>query len=409
MRVTDNMMFSAGMTAMQNQQQILMQAQSQSSSGMRIEKPSDDPSGAYRNLLYSSDLSSVQSLQKTTDLASQRLSQGDTAIGVVQNSMEQAYELAMQFSYGTAGNNPDILKSSASSALSLYQNIVTAANTSMNGIPLFGGGRTGTPFDETHLVATPVQVQSNGTGPLSSAPSGFVASVGDFQAPANQPVGKVTTEYQIAPSAVVTGGYDVTINGVAQAVPVMPTAAPQAGMPDILDLGNGVTYSLGGAPLAAGTALAFTVVPDGAHFKATPSQLLVGGAPATVDVSTAFSAQVAPGSAPAGMPLGVKVAYQASSNSYDVDINGVPQTALQPKDGNPPYLDLGNGVTLNLVGKPKVGDVFYFEVVPGYQGGQEDRPIQVASGQTLPGNVSGAELVEGKGSLGNNINILRLR
>ncbi|MBF0461875.1 MAG: hypothetical protein HQL87_10805 [Magnetococcales bacterium] len=411
MRVTDNMMLSASLSAMQAQQQALMLAQSQSSSGQRIQKPSDDAAGSYRNLLFGSDLTSVQSLQNTTNLASQRLTQGGTAVGVVQNSMEQAYELAMQFSQGTAASNaPETLKSSASSAMALYQDIVSAANTEMNGVPLFGGGRTSAPFDATQnppgtsLCTTAVQVQSSGATALTPAPSGFAASVADsFQAPGVGP----STAYQIAPSTTVVGGYDVTVNGVAQTPPVMPTQ--QAGSSSSLDLGNGITFNLGGQ-LSAGDSVSFNVVPNGAHFQATPAQLSVPvdgvATPSTVDASTAFSAQVAPDATLTGIPLSVQVTYQASNGTYDVDVNGVPQIGLQPQDTDPPSLNLGNGLTFNLVGQPQSGDVYYFEVVPSYQGGSADCPIHVGPGQTLPGNVTGAELVNGSGTLSNNVNLL---
>ncbi len=403
MRVTNDMMFSAGMSAMQTQQQELMQAQLQSSSGQRIQKPSDDPVGAFRDVLFSSDLSAVQSLKNTTGLASQRLQSADTNIGTVQDSMLQAYELGMQFSPGTSGSDPQVVKGAAMSALSIYQNILSVANLEMGGVPLFGGGRTTTPFDNSHLTATNVRVQTQGTGPEAAAPSGFEATIGDtFTGTPGQ-----TDAYTITPSAATAGEYDVQLNG--QLLP-----GPQGGSfqttNGTLDLGNGITVNMGGTLLQGGT-LSFNVLSEGARFTATPVQLTgSGGTVSTVDVTQAFSAQVAPGTTlVGGIPLSIKATYSASTGRYSVDINGKPLSPLQPvpaTSGRPAYLDLGNGITLNLVGQPKDGDALYCEIVPAYQGGMTDRPVQVAGGKTLPGNVTGDELVQGGGSIGKKINIL---
>jgi flagellin-like hook-associated protein FlgL len=402
MRVTSNMMYASGIAAMQTQQQELLQAQAQSSSGLRIQKPSDDPSGAYRHMLFSSDLSGVQSLKRTVDLAAQRLVRGDVSVGTVHDSMMQGYELAMQFSHGTAGNDPQVLKGAATSALALYQNIMTVANTTMDGVPLFGGSRTVIPFDDSNLQATDVRVQSNGKGSLAAVPGGFVANVdATFKIPEEQ-VG-VQTLYSITPSTEVAGAYDVDINGARQSLPVVPTVLP--GVAPYLELGNGVTFDLGGT-LTAGDTVSFGVIPDGTRFKSTPTQLLPNGATklADVDVTVGFSAKVAPGAKLNDLPLSLKISY-LSTGEYSVNTNGIDQAPITPTPGQPPYLDLGNGITVNLVGKPNNGDVFYFEVVPRYQGGAADRPIQVSGGKTLPGNVTGAELVEGKGSIGQNVNI----
>lgn len=487
MRVTNNMMFAAGVTAFQAQQQEILQAQAQSVSGMRIQKPSDDPSGVFRHVLFASDLTGVQSLKRTTDIASQRLVTGDSSLGTAHGSMMRAYELAMNFAHGTSANDPEILKGSAVEALALYQNILTVANMEMDGVPLFGGGRTVTPFDDTHLRATDVLVQSNGKGSHRPVPAGFVASVdASFVVPDEQvglktsyvitPLPAETVETEEGSTTVVS--YSVEMNGVLQDGPFVPI--DRAGMDPYLDLGNGVTVNLGGR-LAEGDRVSFEVVPpptarfykvspapadgeagyyieingvqqssiaypkergdggtyldlgnglaldmaselggrveggetvsfvpSGTQFTTTTAKLLPNEAEAlsTVDISVGFSATVAPGATFEDLPLSIKLTYSASTGTYAMNMNGIEHPPLEVRPGTPPLLDLGNGITFNLVGQPKVGDVFFFEVVPSYQGGQMDRPIQVGGGKTLAGNVTGAEFVEGGGALGKNVNIL---
>ncbi|MBF0429543.1 MAG: hypothetical protein HQL94_11520, partial [Magnetococcales bacterium] len=67
MRVTNNLLFKSGAMAMQNQQSEILKVQEQSLTGNRANRPSDDPTAAYRHLIFSSDLSGVQSLKKTTE------------------------------------------------------------------------------------------------------------------------------------------------------------------------------------------------------------------------------------------------------------------------------------------------------------------------------------------------------
>jgi len=290
MRVTSNLMFKTGAGAMQNKQQELLRVQEQSLSGLRTNRPSDDPAGIFRHVLFSSNLSGVQSLKRTTDFASQRLSLADGHINSVHEDMLRAQDLALKLSNNDVEGNPNILKSASEEAQALYHSILKTINSEMDGVPLFGGGRTRSPYDEIEVGATVVRVQADGKGPLTRADTGF-------------------------------------------------------------------------------------------------------------------SANVAEGSSVADLPLSVKVRFLAASGEYQVNVNGIEQQPVMPT-GTPPTVDVGNGITLTTGGLPKAGDVFYFEVVPTYRGGAEDRPVQVLNGQTLPGNVLGSDILEGTGDLGRDISVL---
>ncbi|MBF0602624.1 MAG: hypothetical protein HQL07_02895 [Nitrospirae bacterium] len=290
MRVTQNMMFKSGTGALQAQQQDIQKIQESSLSGNRTNRPSDDPTGIYRHMLFSADLTGVQSLKKTTAFASERLNLADSHVNQVYERLLEGKDLAMKMANSSVGGDPEIMKATAEEAKAIYQQILSSANAELDEIPIFGGSRTRAPFDAQHLQATSVQVRANGRGPHAPAKTGITASVADDHSVTN-------------------------------------------------------------------------------------------------------------------LPLSVKVTYLASSGQYEADINGIKSLPQNPV-GTPPVLDLGQGVKMTLGAQPNVGDVYYFEVVPQYQGGAADRPTKVLNGQTLPGVVSGKELLEGSGPIGRNVNVL---
>ena len=312
MRVTTNLMFQSGVTALQNKQQELLKVQEQSLTGNRTNRPSDDPAGTFRHLLFESDLGEVQSLKRTTDFASQRLTLGDGHINQVHERMLEAQELVMRLANGHVGGNPNILTAASEEAMAIYSDIINAMNSELDEVPLFGGGKTRSPFDEASPpMVTQVRVQSEGSGPLNEAPADFTASVQDGSTVADLP-----RSYKIT-FLPATGQYQVDLNGIEQTSPV-PTGDPPVfdvfftatGNPPALDLGDGITFSLGAEPVAG---------------------------------------DVAPAAA---------------------------------------------------------GDVYFFEVVPAYRGGTQDRPVRMQNGRTLPGNVTGSEVIEGSGDIGRSVNVL---
>ncbi|HIJ85998.1 MAG TPA: hypothetical protein HPQ00_17595, partial [Magnetococcales bacterium] len=268
MRVTHNMMFKAGTSALQSQQQDILKIQESSLTGNRTNRPSDDPTGIYRHMLFSADLTGVQSLKKTTEFASQRLNLADSHVNQIHERMLESKDLALKMSNSSVGGDPEIMKATAENAKAIYLDILKSVNSDLDEIPIFGGSRTRAPYDSKNLQATSVRVRTDGRGPQMAAQAGITASVAD----------------------------DHSVND---------------------------------------------------------------------------------------LPVSVKVTFMAASGKYEVDVNGIKGATASP-EGTPPVLNLGNGIKMTMGANPNPGDVFYFEVVPKYQGGAADRPIKVLNGQTLP-------------------------
>lgn len=104
-----------------------------------------------------------------------------------------------------------------------------------------------------------------------------------------------------------------------------------------------------------------------------------------------------------GSPSSIKLTFDAASNSFAVSRDGVADPASPVAFGGAPAtLSLG-WVDVDVNVAPADQDAFFFEVVPQYQGGLQDPSVKVADGKTLPGNMTGEEVMEGKNGRGNNL------
>ncbi|MBF0191439.1 MAG: flagellar hook-associated protein FlgL [Magnetococcales bacterium] len=248
MRVTNNLLFKSGANALQNQQQEILKVQEQSVSGQRTNRPSDDPSGVYRHMIFSSDLSGVQSLKKTTQFASERLTMAESHMSQMHDTFLDAQDLVMQLGESMIGGNPSTLTAAAQKPLAWYQDMISSVNSELDEVPLFGGGKLRTPFDDNKLTATAVQVKSADGKSLATAGSGFAGSVTEGQTPDNLPL-SVKISYLAA-----SNQYQANINGVDQEA----ASLDENGQ---LDLGQGVKFTVTGTP-NTGDSYYFEVVPQ---------------------------------------------------------------------------------------------------------------------------------------------------
>ncbi|MEO5366334.1 MAG: hypothetical protein H7831_08275 [Magnetococcus sp. WYHC-3] len=283
MRVTQNILYGSGVSALQGQYSELARIQEQSLSGQRLNTLSDDPVSVYRGMLYSSDLSEVERLEHTTGMGSQRLIEGEDRIRVIHEKMLSARDLVLQLGNTWQEGQPNVLDAAAQEALALFQDVMSNANGEFDGVPLFSGGRTELPFSSDQVTATPVRQRGVNDMDFSASSSLSIQS----------------------------GSLDTT----------------GAGYP--------------------------------------------------------------------GIPASVRLEYDATSGSYAVNINGEDQGTVSPTGTS---LDLGwVSIDVDPDNPPEAGDSFNFEVIPEYRGGSADRQIKLNDRESVPGNVTGAELVEGEG------------
>ncbi len=99
MRISTRQIYTQGIEAFQQQQQKLAKLQQQISSGVRLNKPSDDPAAASRVLELEQDVSVNLQYQSNINLAEQRLGQQDAVMKTYADLLNRVRELALQ------GNN----------------------------------------------------------------------------------------------------------------------------------------------------------------------------------------------------------------------------------------------------------------------------------------------------------------
>jgi flagellar hook-associated protein 3 FlgL len=144
-RVTDSMTSRTVLADIENVQQKLTLTQNKLSSGKQLTKPSDDPFGTSRALLYRGELAANTQYQTNVGQANSWLSTTDTALGSVSDDAARARDLLLQ---GANGSYSQTDKDAMAAELDqLADSIKTAGNTQYAGNYVFAGTATKTqPF-----------------------------------------------------------------------------------------------------------------------------------------------------------------------------------------------------------------------------------------------------------------------
>ena len=109
-------------------------------SGRRINHPSDDPVGSMQALSVKSSLANMAQLERNITMGTVWLDAGETALGHAQELITEARALATQMA--TATVNSDQRKAAAGQVQNLLEEMVSLANTQVNGEFIFSGTRT---------------------------------------------------------------------------------------------------------------------------------------------------------------------------------------------------------------------------------------------------------------------------
>ena len=279
MRVSTANRYEATVDSLQQRQRDMAEAQTAMTNGKRINKPSDDPTGAARAERAYLSGQRIASEQRSVDASRNAMTLAEAALGQAGELLQNARETLV-----TAGNgsySPAERQAQANQLGNLRSQLLALANQG-NGAGgfLFGGqGATTIPF-----LDTPAGVVPGGTGGqtlLSSTE--LMPSTVDGQAiwlsarsgngvfttaanPANAGTGWIDAGTVSDPAALTGGNYDVEVvdnngvlsisvlrNGNATAVANQPYRAGQAITVD------GMTLHLKGTPVVGDR---FTVTPS---------------------------------------------------------------------------------------------------------------------------------------------------
>ena len=136
-----NPFFITNLTAALNQTQASQeQLSSELSSGVRVTALSQDPIAAGENVLLLNQMQRDDSFTQTSSLVQGQLQVADSALGGVVTQLTQAISLATGANNGTL--NADQLKGISNQLAGIRDEVTSLANTSYQGLYIFGGTQT---------------------------------------------------------------------------------------------------------------------------------------------------------------------------------------------------------------------------------------------------------------------------
>ncbi|PCJ40838.1 MAG: flagellar hook-associated protein 3 [SAR86 cluster bacterium] len=152
MRVSTLQIYNQSLASMQSQQARVQSTELQISSGLRIMKPSDDPSGAVKVINLSANINAIEQYSRNVSAAEASLGFEESVISSVNTNLQRIRELVIQ---GNNSTNPDYAK--ASIALEINERLdelVSLANTrNAAGEYIFAGFKVDSPpFTESNGV-----------------------------------------------------------------------------------------------------------------------------------------------------------------------------------------------------------------------------------------------------------------
>lgn len=147
MRVTDSAAFAAIRKQVTRARADYATAQEQASTGLRVQRPSDDPVAAAAARRESSRKALADAGSKATDHATMELEGSDAALGDVFDGLTRARELALESSSSTVSE--ENRRTAAIEVRKIYEQMVTLGNTNVAGRYVFAGYSDKTaPFQE---------------------------------------------------------------------------------------------------------------------------------------------------------------------------------------------------------------------------------------------------------------------
>lgn len=139
-RVTQGMLNTQMLRNLNNNLGRMDKLQDQLSTGLRINKPSDDPVGISFSLRYRSELAANDQYQRNVDSTISFLDYSDTVMDQMGQVVHRARELAVEAANGT--NSDESLNAIKIEIDQLYNQLTNIGNSQFNGKYIFNGQMT---------------------------------------------------------------------------------------------------------------------------------------------------------------------------------------------------------------------------------------------------------------------------
>ena len=254
MRITHSILFNTTLANIQQYNARLLQTYEEASSGRRLHRPSDDPTGTRRVLDLRGTLSSLEQFKSQRVVTTSLLEGTDTALQNVETLLLSAKGLALRGVNDTLG--PEQRATLASEVGGLLHQAIALGNSDVNGRYLFAGQANDQP---------PFSEQATATSTVRTAtPSGTLTPLG---------VDDLTIN-------------DIRIRATQAADDPLSTVDAAASARAVAAAINAATPSTGVQATVGSTTRALTVLNFGAL---TGNALIVNGVPVTGTITDAAS------------------------------------------------------------------------------------------------------------------------
>jgi flagellar hook-associated protein 3 FlgL len=140
MRVSNSIVYDSIKLRLSQITEELNKANTVVASGKRILKLSDDPVGLTQGLSIKSTLSNIEQMGRNITLGNSWLAASESAMSQVQDVLSEANALSVQMTNGTVSASER--RSAAETVQNMLEELVSLANTEVNGRYVFAGSET---------------------------------------------------------------------------------------------------------------------------------------------------------------------------------------------------------------------------------------------------------------------------
>ena len=143
MRITNNMLASWVSRGLSQNQQQFAKTQEIIATGLRVNRPSDDPAAMGRALDLRSQVAALEQYSRNIDFAENRILTAETALEAASDLLAEVKSIvADQMSGNTTTASRELAESQVQA---LYDQVMDLANTRSGTVYLFAGNQTGSP------------------------------------------------------------------------------------------------------------------------------------------------------------------------------------------------------------------------------------------------------------------------
>lgn len=185
-RISSQQIFSGGINRLQDLNVNLNQTQEQISTGKRVNRPSDDPVAATRILKLDQELQRIETYERNTDLAENRLEQEENALSRSVDIIQRVRELTVQAGNGSlSANDRQSLSAEMKERLGQLADIANTRDASgeyifsgfQGSTPAFGQNEDGNWVYQGDEGQRSLEIDDGVTVPISDHGKGIFSSV----------------------------------------------------------------------------------------------------------------------------------------------------------------------------------------------------------------------------------------